>query len=107
MGATLQRFFKIKLQSEKLSANTKNSPGANNKKAPLCKGSCHSFAVTEGLLYDHFAGSQNRQYYSDNPSGFCCAKPTSLYTREAWVWFGFPPVKGTPAQRVGIVKRSF
>ena len=49
MGATLQRFFKIKLQSEKLSANTKNFPGANNKKAPLCNGSCHSFAVTEGL----------------------------------------------------------
>jgi len=36
-------------------------------KPPPSKGRCHSFAVTEGLLYYHFAASSNRQI-SYNPS---------------------------------------
>jgi len=53
------------------------------KKAPLCKGSWLRVAETEGLFYYHFVGFADRQYYSHNPSEFCCAKPTSLCTREA------------------------
>ena len=32
-------------------------------KAPLCKGSCHSFAVTEGLLHCRFVVPLNRSIY--------------------------------------------
>ncbi len=43
------------------------------KKAPLCKGSWHGKAVTEGLLAS----------LASNPSEFRFAQPTSPYTGEA------------------------
>ncbi len=33
------------------------------KKAPLCKGSCHSFAVTEGL-FNNYAGCVHTDFHS-------------------------------------------
>jgi len=50
-------------------------------KAPLCKGS--SREAGEGLFLLSFLIIFKLTVHAYNPSAFCCAKPTSLCTREA------------------------